>query len=598
MTATLDLWPIGNCQVSALVDRAGRFVWSCLPRIDGDPAFSSLLDDSPAAGDEAFGFWSIELDGVAETSQSYLRNTPILVTRHSDGNGNAIEVIDFSPRFRRSGRMYRPTAFVRIVRPVAGSPRIRIRLRPATGWGSALADRTRGSNHVRYLLEGGTVRLSTTAPVGWIEDERLFRVERPLHFFLGPDESFTDEIGDTLERMLDNTIDEWRRWVRGLATPYEWQEAVIRCAITLKLCQHEETGAIVAAMTTSIPEHAGSERNWDYRYCWIRDAYYTIQALNRLGALDVLEGYLEYLRNIVDNAAGGDIQPLYGVGGEKTLTERVAPGLNGYRGMGPVRVGNQAYEQVQHDAYGQIVLSNVQAFFDHRLFRMGGIEDFKALEPIGERAWTLYDKPDAGLWELRTRANVHTYSAAMCWAACERLANAADALGLLHRSTFWHDRAEQMRLRIEADAWRPETNRLSATFEGDDLDASLIQLLELRFLEPDDPRFRSTLEAVEAGLRRGSHMLRYASEDDFGVPHTAFNVCTFWLIEALHFTGRNDDARELLEEMVARRTPAGLLSEDIDPATGELWGNYPQTYSLVGMINCAVLLSKPWSAIR
>ena len=598
MTATLDLWPIGNCQVSALVDRAGRFVWGCLPRIDGDPAFSSLLDEAPAAGEGAFGFWSIELDGVTETHQSYLRNTPILVTRHTDANGNAIEVIDFSPRFRRSGRMYRPTAFVRIVRPVAGSPRIRIRLRPATSWGSAQADRTRGSNHIRYLLEGGAVRLSTTAPVGWIEDERLFRVERPLHFFLGPDESFSEEIGDMLERMLDNSIEEWRRWVRGLATPYEWQEAVIRCAITLKLCQHEETGAIVAAMTTSIPEHSGSERNWDYRYCWIRDAYYTIQALNRLGALDVLEGYLEYLRNIVDNAAGGDIQPLYGVGGEKTLTERVAPGLNGYRGMGPVRVGNQAYEQVQHDAYGQIILSNVQAFFDHRLFRMGSVEDFRALEPIGERAWHAFDKPDAGLWELRTRAHVHTYSAAMCWAACDRLANAAEALGLNDRATFWHDRAAQIRTRIEQDAWREETNRLSATFEGDDLDASLIQLLELRFLEPDDPRFRGTLEAVEAGLRRGSHMLRYASEDDFGVPHTAFNVCTFWLIEALHFTGRNDDARELLEEMIARRTPAGLLSEDIDPATGELWGNYPQTYSLVGMINCAVLLSKPWSAIR
>ncbi|WBH16990.1 glycoside hydrolase family 15 protein [Sphingomonas radiodurans] len=598
MTATLDLWPIGNCQVSALVDRAGRFVWGCTPRVDGDPAFCSLLDDKPAAGTDAFGFWEIDIDSPAATTQYYLRNTPILVTRHEDVHGNAIEVIDFCPRFKRNARMYRPVAFVRIVRPVAGSPRIRVRLRPAVRWGERGARTTRGSNHIRYLLDDSVLRLSTTAPVGWIEDERLFRVERPLHFFLGPDESFSDDLAVSLETMLDRTVDEWRHWVRGLATPYEWQEAVIRSAITLKLCQHEETGAIVAALTTSIPEHAGSQRNWDYRYCWVRDAYYTVQALNRLGALDVLEGYLEYLRNIVDNATGGHIQPLYGVGGEATLIEREAPALSGYRGMGPVRVGNQAYEQIQHDAYGQIVLSNAQAFFDHRLLRVAGVDDFKALEPVGERAWEKYDQPDAGLWELRTKSHVHTYSAAMCWAACDRLANAAEALGLSDRRDFWRARADTMRERIETASWRPDSQRVSATFGGDDLDASLLQLLDLRFLAPDDPRFRRTLDAVEGGLRRGSHMLRYATEDDFGLPHTAFNVCTFWLIEALHFTGRDGDARVLFEEMLSRCTPAGLLSEDIDPVSGELWGNYPQTYSLVGMINCAVLLSKPWSAIR
>jgi len=244
------------------------------------------------------------------------------------------------------------------------------------------------------------------------------------------------------------------------------------------------------------------------------------------------------------------------------------------------------------------VLSNVQAFFDRRLLRVAGVADFEALEPIGERAWKAYDQPDAGLWELRTRSHVHTYSAAMCWAACDRLANAAAALGLVDRAEFWQERADTMGARIENAAWREESGKLSATFAGDDLDASLIQLLDLRFLAPDDPRFRGTLAAVEQGLRRGSFMLRYATEDDFGLPHTAFNVCTFWLIEALHFTGRDEDARILFEEMLARRTRAGLLSEDIDPASGELWGNYPQTYSLVGMINCAVLLSKPWSTIR
>ncbi|WP_422056454.1 glycoside hydrolase family 15 protein [Sphingomonas sp.] len=598
MKPNLDLWPIGNCQVSALIDRAGRFVWACAPKVDGDPLFSSLLDGRDPRSDDAVGLWGIDLEDCASVEQHYLTNTPILVTRMTDSNGSAIEITDFCPRFERLGRMYRPVAFARIVRPVAGSPRICVRLRPTRNWGDPAVLTTAGSNHIRYLLDGMQLRLSTNAPVGLMMDERCFRVERPLHFFLGPDESFAGNLATTLEEMLGYTTYHWQNWARGLATPFEWQDVVIRSAITLKLCQHEETGAIVAALTTSIPEHADSGRNWDYRYCWIRDAYYTVQALNRVGALDVLEGYLAYLRNIVDQAKGGHIQPLYGVQGESVLIESEAPRLAGYRGMGPVRVGNLAYEQVQHDAYGQIVLSNVQAFFDQRLFRMAGREDFEALARVGERAVELFDKPDAGLWELRTRQSVHTYSAAMCWAACDRLANAAERLGLEGDRALWQERADRMRRAIEEAAWRPETNRMSATFSGDDLDASLIQLLDLRFMSPDDDRFRGTLAAVEEGLRRGSHMLRYATEDDFGLPETAFNVCTFWLIEALHFTGRDADARALFAEMLERRTAAGLLSEDIDPVSGELWGNYPQTYSLVGMINCAVLLSKPWSAIR
>ena len=594
MTTSLDLWPIGNCQVSALVDTAGRLVWGCVPRVDGDPMFSALLGgDEPAAG-----FWAIDLEHSIETTQAYQRNTPILVTRHRDASGGEIEVIDFCPYFRRTGRRYRPVAFARIVRPIAGSPRIRVRLRPTCDWGSACGYRVGGSNHLRYLSGPMTMRLTTTAPIGLVAAEHTFRLEQPLHFFLGPDESFVGDLAETLDQMMAATAAEWRDWVRGLAIPLEWQDVVIRSAITLKLCQHEETGAIVAALTTSIPEHAGSQRNWDYRYCWIRDAYYTVQALNRLGALDVLEAYLAYLRNIVDSAKGGHVQPLYGVLGEAKLEETVADKLPGYRGIGPVRVGNAAYSQVQHDAYGQVVLSNTHAFIDQRLFRMSGLTDFEALEKVGERAWALHDKPDAGLWELRTRQSVHTYSAAMCWAACDRIGNAAQALGLTDRAAIWGDRAAQIRARIEQTAWRPDTQRMSATFAGDDLDASLLQLLDLRFLAPDDPRFVSTLAAIESGLRRGSHMLRYAVEDDFGLPETAFNVCTFWLIEALHLTGRTAEARALYEEMLTRRTSAGLLSEDIDPVSGELWGNYPQTYSLVGLINCAVLLSRPWSSAR
>jgi GH15 family glucan-1,4-alpha-glucosidase len=593
----LNLWPIGNCQVSALVDAAAGLVWGCAPAVDGDPLFCALLrpkGESPLPRGE----WRISLENQVRVEQRYLRNTPILITRLFDADGNSADVYDFCPRFERSGRMYRPVAFVRIVRPISGAPRVRVSLNPTTNWGAKDAERTSGTNHIRYLLTPQSLRLTTDAPVGHILESRPFRLEEALHFFLGPDEPFSGHVAHTVASMLHQTSDEWRGWVRGLAIPLEWQKVVIRAAITLKLCQHEETGAIVAALTTSIPEAPGSGRNWDYRYCWIRDAYYTVQALNRLGALDVLENYLSYLRNIVDASEDGFIQPLYGVSGERLAEESIAPALAGYRGMSPVRIGNAASAQVQHDAYGQIILSNVQAFFDERLFRKATQEDFASLERVGERAWAMHDQPDAGPWEFRTRTGIHTYSSVMSWAACDRLGNAADALGLAERAAHWRARAEVIIATIERGAWYEPEHRFAATFGTGDLDASLLQLSEMRFLDPSDPRFTNTFEAVERGLRRGEHMLRYDREDDHGLPSTAFNLCTFWMIESLHSVGRMEEARELYGRMLDRLTLAGLLSEDADWVSGELWGNYPQTFSLAGLINCAVVLSRPWTAAR
>lgn len=593
----LELWPIGNCQVSALIDTEGAFAWGCVPRVDGDPVFCTLLNG--ARRDE--GVWRFEIEGQVSATQHYRRNTPILVTRLEAEDGSALEIHDFCPRFERSGRMYRPVAFIRIVRPVAGTPRLRMVLAPMKDYGGARAENTSGTNHIRYLVEPQALRLSTDAPVGYVLENRTFRLEHDLHFFLGPDEPFVGNLRAEVRQMEALTERYWTHWTRGLHIPLEWQNEVIRCAIALKLCQHEETGAIVAALTTSVPEAPHSERNWDYRYCWIRDSYYTVQALNRLGALDVLEKYLTYLRNIIDSAKGGRIQPLYSVMGQSELDEGHETALAGYRGMGPVRRGNAAFMQIQHDCYGQIVLPTVQGFFDRRLLRMADERDFESLEQVGEMAWAMHDQPDAGLWEFRTRQEVHTYSAVMCWAACDRLANVADRLGRGDRCEVWHQRADAIRAKIESEAWVENGDlggHYGASFESDYLDASLLQMVELRFLSPDNERFLSTFAAVERELRRGDHMLRYAAEDDFGAPETAFNVCTFWLIEALHLVGRDSEARVLFETMLSHTTRSGLLSEDLDYETGELWGNFPQTYSLVGVINCAGLLSKPWSEVR
>ncbi len=557
--------------------------------------FSSLL--CPGEGKDSAGYWSIELADASRIHQEYLRNTPILRTEIEDASGNAVEILDFCPRFQHLDRTYRPTAFVRILRPLQGSPRVRVRLAPTANWGRPSPPLTGGSNHLRFELAALPMRLTTNAPVSLIREERWFRVEQPLHFFLGPDESFEGDIVGTVDEMLAKTRLEWREWVRGLAIPLEWQEAVIRAAITLKMSLFEDTGAIVAAMTTSIPEAPGTQRNWDYRYCWLRDAFFVVRALNSLAEVGTMEDYLGWLSNVVVGANGGHVQPLFGIGLERELTERICERLPGYRGMGPVRVGNQAFEHFQHDVYGNIVLGAAQAFHDRRLLNPAGLAEFERLETVGEKAVRIFDQPDAGMWELRTRARVHTSSALMCWAACDRLSKIAHTLQQAERAAYWQKHAEGMRARILRESWSEERQAFAESFGGRDLDASVLLMAEVGFIDPMDPRFVATLDALEKHLCDGPYMRRYEAADDFGKPETAFNICTFWRIDALARIGRVEEARAIFETMLKARNPLGILSEDTHATTGEMWGNYPQTYSMVGIINAAVRLSAAWDTV-
>ena len=591
---SLDLGVVGNCAISALVDRRARIVWSCMPRFDGDPVFHALLDSPQGIG--ADGCYEIGIENLARTEQAYDHGTAVLRTRLYDAQGAAIEVVDFAPRFFMRGRPYSPTMIVRRVRPLHGRPRVRVVLRPRAQWGSVKPMLTRGSHHLRFVTPEFTLRMTTNAPLTYIVDETPFVLHAPVSLVLGPDETLEGGIEETARMLEEQTRDYWRSWTRRLALPLEWQEAVIRAAITLKLCLYEDTGAIIAAMTTSIPEAPGSQRNWDYRFCWLRDAFFVVRALNSLSEVGTMEDYLRWLHNVISAAAGDHIQPLYGIGLERVLTERTVDHLRGYRGMGPVRIGNQAHEHFQHDVYGNIVLGAAQFFHDHRLFRRGTVEDFALFEAVGERAWSLHDQPDAGMWELRTRARVHTSSVLMNWAACDRLAKIALALGLPERAAVWRTRADAIRGKLLAAAWNEQRGAFVESFGGKDLDAGVLLMAEVGFIDPRDPRFVSTVDALEAALCDGPYMRRYEAPDDFGRPETAFNICAFWRIDALARIGRRQQAREVFEAMLAVRNPLGLLSEDTHPATGEQWGNFPQTYSMVGIINGAMRLSAPWDS--
>jgi len=591
--STLDLAIIGNCSNAALIDKQGCIVWACLPHIDGDPVFSALVNDFKGA-EEDWGFWDFDLVDLDKSEQFYIENTAVLVTRLYDTHGNAVQITDCAPRYARYGRFFRDPMICRIVEPLRGKPRIKMRLRPRFDWGMTAPMTTRGGSNIRFVSPNLTLRLTTDAPVRYICDETPFRLDRKLTFIFGLDEPVQENIERVGLRYLENTIRYWRDFVRGLALPYEWQDALIRSAITLKMCTFEETGAIVAALTTSIPEAPGSERNWDYRYCWMRDSLFVINALNRLNTTKAMEDYMRFIMNVALKEGDDDIQPFYGIGLQDTLTEEQSDVLKGYRGMGPVRTGNAAYDQKQHDVWGSVILALSQAFFDKRLHYPGTVEDFQTLEKFGESAFANFDKPDAGIWEFRTIGRVHTFSAVMCWVACDRLSRIAAQLGLGDRAGYWREKADHIHAVIMKRAWSPKKNSFVEPFDGDHLDASLLLLHEVGFISAKDPKFIGTVEAIEKDLVHEGLLYRYTIEDDFGAPEVAFTVCTFWYIDALAAIGRTQEARDKFELMLSRRNHVGILSEDMEFKTHELWGNFPQTYSMVGMINSAMRLSKLW----
>jgi len=587
--SSLDLALVGNGAIGALIDTGGTVVWCCLPRFDGDPVFGSLLGGE-SRPDRA-GIFAIELVGAERIEQQYMTDTPILVTRCYDKRGGGIEITDFCPRFDKDGDLFCPTMLVRQVRPIGGKPEIVVRVTPAADYGCRQREHALGPNHISYAGDHA-LRLTTNAPTEMILDRAPFHVAQTLTFLFGIDEHAGD-VTSVGANLLEQTETYWRFWARSLKVPEEWRDAAVRAAITLQLNVYEETGAIIAAMTTSIPEAPNSKRNWDYRYCWPRDACFVVNALSRLGEMRTTGQYLAFLLARAESTDDARLATMYSIDGGRIPDEHDAECLGGFRGMGPVRIGNKASEQQQNDVYGEAVLTAEALFANPRAGWVGDEALLARLEAFGHHAVRLHDVPDAGLWELRGTARVHTFSSLMCWVACDRLAKYADQLKLVDRAEYWRLRAESIREVIFRRSWNAKLNAFTGAMEGDSLDASLLLMPRLGFLAADDPRFVGTIAAIETQLKHGDFVYRYIERDDFGYPENAFLVCTFWYIEALAAMGgaRREEARVLFEKVLSARNRHGLLAEDLDPRTLEQWGNFPQTYCMAGIIDCAVALA-------
>ena len=583
-----NLGLIGNCQFSALVHNSGEVVWCCLPRFDSEPVCSTLLDSK-----EGGCFRIGPADGEVGT-QRYIPNTNILETTFRTSTG-AFRVIDFAPRFMHFDRAFRPTQLFRIVEPIEGAPRIAVVCEPRLGWSKKLPSRVQGSHHVRFEGFTSQLRLTTDIPLSYLGGQP-FTLTGRQHMVLTWGAPIEEPLAPLCERFLNETSRYWQRWVKQCNIPPLFQSEVIRSALTLKLHCFEDTGAIIAAMTTSIPESPGSGRTWDYRYCWLRDSYYVLNAFGSLGQTEEREQFVQYLLNVAGGAPGLNLAPLYRVDGSQNLEESILENWSGYNGEQPVRIGNGAALHTQNDIYGEMVLALTPIFLDERLSAERSPAALQLIEGLARKAISLAGVPDAGIWEYRTASKPQTFSSLMCWAAADRMALITDRRTPTHAAEF-RSAADKIRAEIIAKSWSPSRKSFVGHYGGEDLDASLLQMVRLRFLPVGDSLLSQTIDAIHKDLSMAGWLQRYSLDDGFGKPSVAFVICAFWLIEALAASGRRDEATAMFARIRAVLSPLGLLSEDYDPAEPRMWGNFPQTYSHVGLIHSAFAASPQWAEV-
>lgn len=577
----LDHGVIGNGRVLALVSPSASIDWLCLPRFDSPSIFARLLDE------ERGGSFQVLAGGGEIAGQlRYIKNTNVLTCRFEEA-GSAWEVTDFAPRIPQGPSVHAPVQLVRLIRPVSGHPALSVRFDPRPDYGRASGGLVPSEHGIAVTGGGDPLTLYTNLPIPYVLGGRPFVLNRPVFFVLAYGPPCASPSLAAVKEKLDLTVAGWRAWVKTCALPQFAQEAVMRSALCLKLHIYQDTGAIIAAATTSVPEAMRTERTWDYRYCWLRDSAFVVEALRRLSFLEDGERFIYFLRDL---AEAGSLQPVFGIGGERDLPEQKLLHLSGFGGNGHVRVGNSAYAQRQNDLMGEMLLCLNTLLTDPRLVHEEAEAFFPLVQRLVEMAIERAATPDTGIWEFRTAMKVHTLSRAMCWAAMQRGADLARRFGQEELARAWRRAADTERDIILNGAFNGEKGYFTQALGGDYPDASNLLLPTLGILEARDPRFVSTVEAYEELLVDHGLMLRYRNPDDFGVTTSAFTVCSFWWVEALALMGRLDQAVDRFHKILAYANPLGLLSEDVEPATGLLLGNFPQAYAHVGLIHAATTI--------
>ena len=571
-----DMGVIGNCSFLAYISKTAEIKWMCLPRFDSSFVFGSLLDQEK--GGE---FYIRPVENDFYTFQSYLKNTNILSTEFITSDGK-FRVTDFAPRFYQYDRYYRPLMLIRKIELLDGNPFITVKCEPVGSYGDFRPQIVAGSNHIRYLNFDTQVRLTTNIPLTYIINNQPFILNDTCYLAFTYGVPLEAPLESTTDDFLEKTTKYWLQWIKNTSIPNIFQDEIIRSALVLKLHQFEDTGAIIASGTTSLPEAPGAGRNWDYRYCWMRDSYYTLNAFNNLGHFDELEKYFLYIQNIILSEKK-KIKPMYTIAGTGVPIEKELD-LAGYLGNKPVHLGNNAFNQEQNDIYGQVLASLLPLYIDRRLNYLSYKKSREVIYWLLQRLEETMELPDAGIWEFRNRMQENCYTFLFHWAgskAAEKIATHFSDNDLRAKAGKLAARAAE---KIEM-CYRADLKAYMQAIGNDNFDAATLHLVNMNYLDPSGERARDHLAALAGHLKTDDGLFyRYIHEDDFGKPETTFLVCAFWYAEALAGTGRVEDAMQTIEKLLGYSNHLGLFSEDAG-CDGSQWGNFPQTYSHVGLMN-------------
>ncbi len=593
MDGTLDFGVIGNCMTAALVSRRGAVEWLCFPDFDDPAIFAALLDGEKGG---RFGF---HLPEGCECRQHYLADTNILRTRFDSAEGS-FEVIDFMPRYRISqSDYYNPPEIYRLLRPLRGRPRLGIDYNPRMQYARWAPVHEKYKDYLRTASENDpndNVYLYTGLDFDLVLDGREFVLEKEEFLLLAYNQKLVTIDLDRVYLEFERTKVYWLNWANRSVKFEKYGELTGRSLLVLKLMTFERSGAILAALTTSIPETAGAERNWDYRYCWLRDASMSITTLLRMNHRHAALRFLGFIKSII-RSKQDTFQIMYGIRGERILSEETLGHLAGFAGSKPVRVGNAAYTQKQNDALGYL-LDVINTYYHHFAGPLDDIEEmWEIVKKVVKVVVSDWRNPDQSIWEFRQRREHFVFSKVMCWVALDRAAQIASYLGRSSYEARIRAHAAVIREDVFTYGWNEELQSFTQCYGSTDLDASLLLMEQYGFIEAQDQRYVRTVDRIAKELLHNDLMYRYKNADDFGLPSSAFTICTFWLIRALFVTGRRERARELFDKLITCRNHVGLLSEDLDFVTKRQLGNFPQAYSHLALIDVVELLTKKrfWS---
>lgn len=590
----LNYGVIGNCRSAALVSARGSIEWCCLPDFDSPSIFASILDKHIG------GSFRFEVSDAYQISQSYFYRTNILRTEFRSAEA-AFEVIDFMPRYKTGEKeYYDPAELYRYLRPLYGMPELIVHYEPALNYARDEVAHVIEDNYIRSYSKRQKrecIYLYSNLPLSDILEKKPIRLDQQAWLLLSYNQKLVPIDIFRVYLEYQRTKVYWLNWTNRSRSFTEYNEQIIRSLLVLKAMTFNATGAMLAALTTSIPETIGEVRNWDYRFCWLRDASMSIDTLLRMEHYHAAKRFLGYIKSIIKSKHDA-FQIMYGIRRERELQEFDLPHLAGYENSKPVRIGNAAYTQNQHDVFGY-VMNVIYKYFKFFPGTLDEIEDmWEIVRNIMRSVASQWEKPDRGIWEIRNEEKHFVLSKVMSWVAFDRGAKIAGLLQKKYYADTWRERANTVKADVMAHGWKEDLQTFTQTYCNRELDASLLLMAHYGFLPAEDGRYVKTVKAIKRELFYNGLMYRYVTRDDFGKPTSSFTICTFWLIEALFRIGQKEEARTLFNQLLSYGNHLGLFSEDIDFESKRLLGNFPQAYSHLALINTAALLSEQKQGTR